>query len=153
MSDKEDKKFFNPIILPYIRLISTLEPTIWPLVIVKVPKFKDPLNQDIYALIDSGASNSILDKQIVLRMGIDLNKCKKYKNGRSVSDTYEFWVLEEPIYVKIGIIEFPVIFNVIDSDKTMWSMILGEDSIFKFAKIVFNKIKKEFEIIFRRDIN
>ena len=152
MQVKGDQKFID-VPLPYRIFPPSLDPTIWPIVIVEIPQFKDPVNQDIYALIDSGANNSILDKQIAERMKIDLSKCKKFKNGRSVNSFYEYWILNEPVHIKVAGVEFPVIFNVIDTDDTMWPMILGEDSIFKYSQLIFKKYKKEFIIKFLTNIN
>lgn len=126
----------------------------WPILDLEL-RCKDlSVPQPLLALVDSGASMSILHPAVAEILGFDRKKLGDPKpGGISVSGTYKSWMLPELIDVIIYGYTFRVRFTVIVNPDFIWPCILGEDSIFEVAKIDFQKFKGFFEIRFRVDIN
>lgn len=121
----------------------------WPIVEVKFSHLPQP----ILALIDSGASNSILHPEIADALGYPKSKLGDPQfQGKSASGDYKSWQLPR---LNIEIYNYPIgiKFEVIDNNDLIWPCILGEDSIFEIAKLDFSKFKGYFEIQFRKDLN
>lgn len=128
--------------------------TFWPIIDIKFTYQNKSLPQSILALVDSGASHSILHPEIAEALGFDQKKLEipEYE-GTSVSGLYKSWMLPDPLDVSIYDHLFSFKFSVIDNPNLIWPCILGEDSIFQVAKLDFQKFKGYFEINFRQDIN
>lgn len=123
--------------------------TKWPIIEVKFPSLPQP----ILALVDSGASNSILHPEIADALGYPISKLGRPQfQGKSASGDYKSWQLPR---LNIEIYDYPVSvkFEVIDNKDLIWPCILGEDSIFEIAKLDFSKFIGYFEIQFRKDLN
>lgn len=144
MSDEEDNKFFSKITLDY-------SPTIFgePMPLLKVG-FKS-LPQPLLALVDSGATSSMLNPTIADALKLKINYNTK-KLGTGAGGTFEY-VHSEPVEVEILGQKYMVGFNIMLDNNFAWTCILGHNSIFKFAKIVFKSYKKQFDIFLRKDIN
>jgi hypothetical protein len=125
----------------------------WPLLDIGIKYKQTEIAPKMLALVDSGASNSILDPQIAKYLGFKLDDDKKLSGGNSVSGSYFYWTLPEPVEINIYGKRFKTTFQVIDDPNQMWGCILGHDSIFKLSKILFNTHKKYFDVSFRADIN
>ena len=126
----------------------------WPVVEVGFRRGQDFLPQKILALIDSGASSSIMHKELAEVLGVDFKRMNKPKaGGSSVSGYYKYWTLKDFFPVEIYGYQFNFQFQVIDNANLFWPCILGEDSIFQVAKLCFLKFKGYFEIQFRLDVN
>lgn len=124
----------------------------WPILNVKL-KSRTGF-QTALALVDSGASNSILHPIIAKGLGFDLEKLGKPQiQGKSVSGSYNSWFLPEAIDTNFCGSTFPIKFMVINNENLIWPCILGEDSVFQFARIDFWKFKGYFEIELRKDLN
>ena len=125
----------------------------WPLIDIGLEHGKISIAPKLLALVDSGASNSILDPEIAKYLGFNLGKLPKQVGGNSASGSYSYWRLPTPVTINIYGRTFTSDFNVIDAPNQIWSCILGHDSIFKLSKITFNTPKKYFEVCLRCDIN
>lgn len=127
---------------------------LWPIVELNL-HYKDfSLPQRIHALVDSGANRSVLHPLIAEAIGFDLNKLGLPRTGGfSASGSYKSWILPELVDVYMYGYTFSVRFTVIDNKQLIWPCILGEDSIFEFARLDFQKYKGYFEIGFRKDIH
>lgn len=124
--------------------------TRWPILKVKFPNFR----QAASALVDSGASISILHPEVAKLLGYSRNKLgKSLLAGKSVSGEYKSWQLPKPLDVEIYGFPFSLKFEVIDNEDLIWPCILGEDSIFQVARLDFQRYKGFFEIKFRKDLN
>lgn len=126
---------------------------LWPIVELNLHYKNFSLPQRIHALVDSGANRSVLHPLIAEAIGFDLNKLGMPTEGLSASGAYKAWVLPQRINVDIYGNAFGVQFTVIDNKHLIWPCILGEDSIFEFARLDFYKFKGYFELRFRSDIN
>jgi len=124
----------------------------WPLIQVQLSFGKLIIPQDIITLVDSGANISIIHSDIAAALGFPKNKLKFNKGGKSVSGDYVSAVIPDKITVKIYGYEFGLNFTVIDNPVLLFPCILGENSIFQWARLDFQKFKGFFEIKFRRDI-
>jgi hypothetical protein len=125
----------------------------WPIVETKLSYKNFSLPQSIHALIDSGANRSILHPLIAEAIGFDLKKLGVPTQGLSASGAYRAWVLPQRVNLDIYGYTFSVRFTVIDNKQLIWPCILGEDSIFEFARLDFYKFKGFFELRLRSDIN
>jgi len=144
----------SPIKIFYRKLPKLLGHGIdWPLIDIGLKHKSVSIDPKLLALVDSGASNSILDPEIAGYLGFDLTKLPKRSGGTSASGGYSYWALPDPISVNIYGRTYTSNFVVIDSPNQMWSCILGHDSIFRLSKILFNTPKKYFEVSLRSDIN
>jgi len=125
---------------------------LWPLLNVKL-KSKTSF-QPALALVDSGASISVLHPDIAETLGFSTKILGKPKEaGESASGSYQSRTLPETIDTNICGSTFPIKFTVIDNKSLIWPCILGEDSIFQLARIDFWKFKGYFEIELRKDLN
>lgn len=125
----------------------------WPILEVKIKNKAITLPQ-VFSLIDSGASMSILHLELAQALGFDLQKLgKPQSGGKSVSGQYHSWILPETIDVNICGSTFPIRFTVINNKSLIWPCILGEDTIFQFARLDFYKYKGYFDLEFRKDLN
>ncbi|MBI3397417.1 retroviral-like aspartic protease [Candidatus Woesebacteria bacterium] len=125
----------------------------WPLVDIGLKHKNTSIAPKLLALVDSGASNSILDPEIAEYLGFDLAKLPKHSGGTSASGSYNYWSLPDLLEVDIYGRTYTSNFIVIDSSNQMWPCILGHDSIFRLSKVLFNTPKKYFELSFRTNIN
>lgn len=126
----------------------------WPIIEIGLSSGAKSLPQSILALVDSGASHSILHMEIAQVLGFDLKKLgAPLPGGISVSGFHKTWVLPQAINVNIYGFSFSFNFSVVDNPNLIWPCILGEDSIFQVARLDFQKFKGYFEIRFRQDIN
>lgn len=127
---------------------------LWPVIDIKLTYGSKSLPQPIFALVDSGASHSILHIEIAKFLGFDFKKMNLLKTeGISVSGSYKTWILPKSIDTDIYGSLFGFNFSVVDNPNFIWPCILGEDSIFQAAKLDFQRFKGYFEIRFRQDIN
>lgn len=126
---------------------------LWPIVSIKLIRKEFSTPQSTFALVDSGANKSLLHIQAAKVLGFDIKKLGKSEKGISVSGTYKSWELPNPIIIEIYGFKFNVNFTVIDNPQLIWPCILGEDSIFQFARLDFQKYKGFFELRFRTDIH
>lgn len=126
---------------------------LWPIVSIKLIRKELSTPQSTFALVDSGANKSLLHPHIAGILGFDIKKLGKSEKGISVSGTYKSWELPNSITIEIYGFKFNVDFTVIDNPQLIWPCILGEDSIFQFACLDFQKFKGFFEIRFRADIH
>ena len=126
----------------------------WPIIDIKIFHNSKSLPQPILALVDSGASHSILHIEIAKFLGFDLKELgSSQAGGLSAGGSHKTWQLPDPLTVDIYGRLFTFKFSVIDNPNLIWPCILGEDSIFQIAKLDFLKFKGYFEIRFRQDIN
>ncbi len=126
----------------------------WPIIDVKFTHQGDSLPQPLLALVDSGANHSILHPLVAEALGFNLKQLgPPEKGGLSVSGKYESWALPSSIDIDIYGNKFRSRFTVINNRELIWPCILGEDSIFEFARLDFRKFKGYFEVRFRLDIN
>lgn len=146
MSDR--KELFETQIKIRYRKLPLSGKVLWPIIDIELPS----LPQSIFALIDSGASHSILHEDIADILGLTRSK-NELKVGSSASGNYKYWV-SKPIDVGIYSHQFSFKFTVIVNNRNLiWPCILGHDSIFKVAKLEFRTFKGDFKIFFRTDIN
>jgi len=124
----------------------------WPLLDVKLTYRSISLPQTWDSLVDSGSNISILHPLIAEAYGFDLKKLPT-EVGLSASGTYNSCILPEPLNVDIYGYTFRIRFTVINNPHLLWPCILGEDSIFQFARLDFQKFKGYFEVRFRSDNN
>lgn len=126
----------------------------WPIIDIKLSHQTQSLPQPILALVDSGASYSVLHIEIAKFLGFDFKKLgAPITSGVSASGSYKTWILPESIKVNIYGFSFSFNFSVIDNPGLIWPCILGEDSIFRVARLDFQRFKEYFEIRFRQDLN
>lgn len=126
----------------------------WPIVDIKLNHQGIALPQPLLALVDSGANNSILHPLVAEALGFNLRKLgPPKKGGLSASGEYESWLLSNAVTVDIYGYTFNIKFTVINNPHLIWAGILGEDSIFEFARLDFQKFKGYFEVRFRSDIH
>lgn len=126
---------------------------LWPLLDIGIESKGVKIPQKIFALVDSGASNSIIHIELAQVLGFDLSKLRKRFGGLSASGSYEYWSLPGPINLDIYGRKISVNFQVINYPALIWPCILGHDSIFKCSKILFKTFKGYFDMSFRLDIN
>jgi hypothetical protein len=128
--------------------------TLWPIIDIKLTYPNRSLPQSILALVDSGASHSILHPEVAEALGFDQKKLgiPKYE-GASVSGLYKSWMLPDELGVNIYGHLFSFKFSIINNPNLIWPCILGEDTIFQVARLDFQKFKGYFEVRFREDIN
>ncbi len=126
---------------------------LWPIVDIKLIHKGFSIPQTTFALVDSGANKSLLHIQIAELLGFDIKRLGKSEKGVSVSGTYESWELPNPITINIYGYEFNIKFTVINNPQLIWPCILGEDSIFQFARLDFLKFKGFLDLRFRTDVH
>jgi len=144
MSVNEDKKFLPKVTVPY-------SPTIFgvkmPILLVSFEKLPQP----VPALVDSGATNSMLHKRIASNLKLKIDYSNK-KVGTGAGGGFEY-VSSKPVEVELLEQKFDIRFDVPLDENFAWPCILGHNSIFKFSKIQFKTYKSEFDIFIRADIN
>lgn len=146
--------YFQTPIKIWYKALPKFSRILWPTIDIRLNHKGISLNQSLSALVDSGASDSILHPLVAEALGFNLKKLGTPKSeGLSVSGKYDWWILPELIDVNIYGYKFRRKFVVIDNPNMIWPCILGEDSIFEYARIDFQKFKGYFEIRFRKDIN
>lgn len=139
----------TPIKVKY-KILPGYPKVFWPILDLQLSYKGNNFPYKILALVDSGASISILRPEIAEILGFNLSQGKKSK-GMGVSGPYESMELPEPIETDIWGHKFSFKFQAIKD--VIWPCILGEDSIFEVARIDFQKFKGHFELRFRQDIN
>jgi len=150
----KDSPFEAPIKIYYRKLPKLLGQGIdWPLLDIGLKHDDVSIAPKLLALVDSGASNSILDPEIAKFLGFKLSDLPKTSGGTSASGSYSYWVLPDPVTINIYERTYTSNFIAIDSPNQMWSCILGHDSIFRLSKVLFNTHKKYFQVSLRSDIN
>ncbi len=141
-----------PIKIPY-RTYPNSGNILWPIVELRLATRYSLLTQSVIALVDSGASISVLHPVIAETLGFNPRKTKASQEGISASGTYKSWLLPHAIEVDLYGYTFFRRFIIIDNASFLWPCILGEDSIFEVAGIDFRKFKGFFELHFRSDIH
>ncbi|MBI4097219.1 MAG: retropepsin-like domain-containing protein [Candidatus Levybacteria bacterium] len=126
---------------------------LWPIVELQLATEHSSLTQPILALVDSGASISVLHPIIAEVLGFNPRKTEASQQGISASGMYKSWLFPHVIEVNLYGYTFFRRFTIIDNSSFLWPCILGEDSIFEVAGIDFRKFKGFFEVRFRQDIN
>lgn len=145
----ESNELFEEFIKIWYRKLPQSGKSLWPLLDVKLPG----LPQNVPALIDSGANNSILHEDIVKLLGFSEDENKSNITGKSASGSYKSYALQ-PIQIEILSHKFNSQFIVIKNNRNLpWPCILGHNTIFKFAKIEFRSFKGYFRMAFRTDVN
>lgn len=120
----------------------------WPIINLKL----GGLPHDFYALIDSGASHSVLHEEIANIVGAKKSS-KKESEGLSASGKYKSYETK-PIKVSLLDRKYQFSFTVIKNSKgLMWPCILGHDTLFKIAKLEFQSFDGFYRIWLRNDIN
>ena len=147
MPISDDKKYYPVNKLTYKPAPFVTGPYIkWPLVEVS---FGDSA-KGFTTLIDSGASNSMLNQEVALVHNIKIDKNKVYA-GSGVGSTFKFWIAKD---VDITVADHNFIFDFsvpVEDSAIPWPCILGHDSIFQVAKLEFTSFKEQFKIFFRKD--
>lgn len=98
-----------------------------------------------YALVDSGASMSVVSTVIAEELGINWMKIPT-KTGLAVASTVRYHTTE--IAAEIYDHKFNLEINIAEG-LSAHHCILGQKDLFQRAKITFEAYKKQFEIIFR----
>ena len=148
------KDLTQPAIKVWYSSLPESPKTFWPIIPIRLEHKSFSTTHPLNALVDSGASISVLHPFIAEASGFDFKKLGNQKTrGTSASGSYQSWILPEPVVVDIYGYSFRLRFTVIDNPKFMWPCILGEDSIFEFARLDFQKYKGFFEIRFRSDMH
>ncbi len=140
----EDKKFLPKVALPYS---PTLFGVKMPIVNIKFEKLPQP----VPALVDSGATNCLLHPSLASTIGLKLDDSEK-RTGTGAGGAYDY-IPSKPMEIMLLDNTFEVEFDVPEDINFAWPCILGQNFIFKFAKIVFKGYKQELEIFLRKDIN
>lgn len=149
----KSERLSSPIKVWY-KALPQFSKVLWPTVDIQISHKDIVLPQLFFALVDSGASMSILHKEIAEVLGFNLKDLGSAKiGGLSVSGEYKSWILPKPITIKVYGYSFQFRFQVIDNPNLIWPCILGEDSIFDVARLDFQKFKAYFELRFRHDIH
>lgn len=126
----------------------------WPILEIRLGSKDIRIPQTVFALVDSGSNTSILHPELAERLGFNLQKLgRPLDGGQSASGNYQSWILPEPIDTNICGSTFPIKFTVIKNSNLIWPCILGEDTIFQFARLDFYKYKGYFDLDFRKDLN
>lgn len=142
----------TPIKIWYKQLPGSSPITKWPIIDVKFSAASVSL-KPIASLVDSGADQSILHPQLAEVLGVNLGTLDFIKGGKSVSGNYDYYQLSNSIPVNIYGYEFNIKFTIINNPQLIWPCILGEDSIFQFARLDFQKFKGFFDVRFRLDVH
>ena len=129
------------------------ESVYWPIVRVHLWSNTFSFPQNLIALVDSGASHSIIRQDIAQVLGFPVQKLKFDSTGNSVNGTYKSATLSERVGIDLYGYKREHKFTVIDYSSLIFPIILGEDSLFKWTTLNFNRSKLYFEMRFRTDIN
>lgn len=140
----EDKKFFPKVTIPYS---PTLFGVKMPILSVKFREFPQP----VQALVDSGATNSMLHPRVASALKLKLDYSKKLK-GTGAGGQFEY-IESEPVETELLNQKYSIKFHIPMDDNFAWPCILGHNSIFRLSKIEFRTYKQEFCVSLRADIN
>lgn len=140
----EDKKFFSQIPIKYSQTIFGKP---MPAILISFNGIPQPLQ----ALVDSGATTSLISYSWAKQANLKIDTTQKFIGG-GVGSGYDYY-LSKPVEVDFGGYKYNVKFDVLLKDDPLWACILGQDSIFRLAKITFKRYRNEFEVAFRKDIN
>ncbi|GEM_PF-1624567 len=151
-ANKKGNNLQPPIVVPY-KTFPGSGAVLWPVVEIRIKRASFSIPQPIFALVDSGASNSILHPFIAETLGYDLKKLGTPFKGTGVGGSHDVWVLPDMVEVNLSGYQFVAKFEVINNPRLLWPCILGQDTIFSFARIDFYKYKNFFELRFRSDIH
>ncbi len=153
MSGKKQRDRFQlPVKIPY-KTFPGSGNVLWPVIGVGLKRKKYIIPQPILALVDSGASSSILHPFIAEVLGFDLKTLGKPQIGTGVGGSHEVWTLPEQIDLSIEGYRFVRSFEVVNNPRLLWPCILGQDSIFDIARVDFYRFDRYFELRFRTDLN
>ncbi|MDO8452134.1 MAG: retropepsin-like aspartic protease [bacterium] len=141
---------FSPPIRVYYEAVTGTTLPLWPILDIELSFNGKVIPWKISALVDSGASGSVITSDLAKTLGFDLSKEKNIR-GEGVSGVYKGKELKAA--VDIDIYGYKHSFRFTTIEKMPWDCILGEDSIFQVAKLDFQRFKGFFEIRFREDIN
>ena len=141
---------FSPSIKVYYKAVTGTTLPLWPILDIQLSFKGRVLPWKTSALVDSGASASVITSGLAKMLGFDLSK-EKTISGEGVSGVYKGKELKDTVDVDIYGYKHSFRFTTIE--KMPWDCILGEDSIFQVAKLDFQRFKGFFEIRFREDIN
>jgi hypothetical protein len=142
--DTEDKKFFPQIIVKY-------SPTIFSKPMPAISVGLKGIPQPLQALVDSGSTNSLINYDWAKQANFNIDTTQKYGGG-GVCGGYEYY-LSDPVEVSLFGYKYNIKFDVLIGNDPIWACILGQDSIFRLAKITFKRYRSEFQVAFRKDIN
>jgi hypothetical protein len=140
----KDKKFFGQIPIKY-------SPTVFGISMPAIPVRLKGIPQPLQALVDSGSTDSYINYDWARQANLAIDASKKLIGG-GMGGGFEYY-LSEPVEADLLGYRYNVKFNVLLNDDPIWACILGQDSIFRLAKIIFKRYRNEFEIAFRKDIN
>jgi len=146
MPTSDDKKYHPVVKLNYKPAPFVTGPSVkWPLVEVS---FGDS-TKGFTSLIDSGASNSLLNADIAKLYKVDFDKDKIF-NGSGVSGSFKFWQAKD---VSVEILGHKFLFDFIiptEDSAPAWPCILGHDTLFQVAKLEFISFKEQFKVFFKK---
>lgn len=125
----------------------------WPLVRVHLSNRISSLPQPLISLIDSGSNISILHPIIADLLGYTKRNLTFQEGGRSVSGTYTSAVTPDIVKVSLYGFTFQHRFTIVNNAQLDFGCILGEDSIFQWARIDFQRFKGMIELKFRKDLH
>lgn len=141
--------FASPIKVYYGSLPGSNYP-LWPIVDIRLSHGEKIVPWTVSALVDSGASGSVIKPGLAKILGFDLDKEKTIR-GEGVSGGYVGNELKESINVDIYGYKYSFKFGTVPN--MIWECILGEDTLFQIAKLDFQRFRNFFEIRFREDVN
>lgn len=98
-----------------------------------------------FALVDSGADNASISLEVAETLGIEWRKIPPF-GGFSISNPFKY----HPIQMRVKILnnEFLIVVNIIEGTSVL-PCVLGQEDLFKCARIVFEGYREVFEISFR----
>jgi hypothetical protein len=141
-----DKKYFPVHKINYKPAPFVTGPSVkWPIVEVSF----GGSTMGFTALIDSGASSSLLNAEIANVFGLKIDNGITLR-GAGVSGHFKYWITKD---VEVTILGHNLVFDFMipTEDSTLaWPCILGHDSIFQVAKLEFTSFKEQFKIFFRK---
>ena len=148
----QDSSTCPPIKVDYASL-PRLPLTKWPLVEISLSTRDKSLPQSLFALVDSGANISIFHFEVAEFFGYTARNLQFKTRGKSVSGDYKSAIIEKNFSVELYGYNFLQKFTVVDNPHLLFPCILGEDSLFQWARLDFQKFKGFFEIKFRKDLH
>jgi predicted aspartyl protease len=109
--------------------------------------FRNPktgMEVPIFCLVDSGASEILINAQVAKMLGIEMEKGKKYIYG-GIGGEVEGYRHKLTMRLMSDKQEFAVACGVLDLP--MYDGLLGQIGFFDNYKVIFEKYKKRFEVI------
>ena len=133
------------MIIPYSRLPDfTTKVVFAPLIPVT---FQNGIYEfPTFALVDSGATNAVISTTIAEALNINWRKTTKLK-GLSIGGPFRSYSIDG-LLANIYNHEFKLSVGIIERTSP-YQCILGQNDLFQKAKIIFERYKNQFEIIFR----